>query len=131
MYPQYGDVRYQTEFGPGQSQIPMDPSIAAGRYGYPGYFPPKVPEGDHFGGMTMVQRPGQAYGGKPRAMAVHENMYGQGWGSVMQSQGYMSHLGSKPAMQKIGYPFTGQVSLREPHSSGGCNHVSLFDLCSC
>lgn len=118
MYPQFGDARYPAEFGPGQGQVPMDPAMAAGRYGYPGYYPAKAPEAGHFGGMSVVQRHGQAFGGKPRAMAAHESMYGQGWGAVMQAQGYMGQPGSKPGMEKGGYPFPGQVS-DEGTESGG------------
>ncbi len=112
MYPQFGDARYPADFGPGQTQLPMDPSVAAGRYGYPGYYPPKVPEGGHFGGMSMVPRVGHVYGGKPRAMVAHESMYGQGWDSFMQAQAqaYMGHSGSKQSLEKAGYPYPGQVS---------------------
>ena len=119
MYPHYGDMRYPAEFGPGQGQMPMDPSVASARYGYSPYYVSKAPDGGQFGGMGMIQRVGQPYGGKPGAMAAHEGMYGQGWGSSMQSQAYIGHPGAKPAMGKADYSFPGQVSFVRATFLGG------------
>lgn len=107
MFPQYGDGRYPPGFGSGQGQIPMDPTAGGGRYGYPGAYASKGPEGSQFGGMSGLPRGAQHYGGKPGAMASQEAMYGHSWGPTVPGQPYMS-LSSK---QVMGAAYPAQVSL--------------------
>lgn len=111
MYPQYGDARYPAEFGPGHSQMPMNPSAGPVRYGYPVYYGSKGPDSSQFGGMSASQRAAQQFGGKPGAMVGQEGMYGPGWSSAVQGQTYLGPPGTKPHMGKPEYPYAGQVSL--------------------
>ena len=107
MFPQYGDVRYPPNFGPGHGQVHMDPTAGAGRYAYPGGYISKGPEGGQYGGMNVPLRAAQQYGGKPGAMASQEGMYGHNWGPGAPNQPFMNPMASKPV---LGAAYPGQVS---------------------
>lgn len=113
MYNYQGEARYPVEFGPGQGGLPMDPSAAA-RFGYPGYFPPKGPDGAAFDQNSVPQHAQQPLGGKPGAMVGHEGMYGPGWGAGTPGQGYGPGVGSGKPSGKQDYPFSGPMSSRRP-----------------
>ena len=106
MFPQYGDVRYPPNFGPGQGQVPMDPTAGAGRYGYPGGYISKGPEGGQYGGMNVSLRAVQPYGGKPGVMIGQEGLYGHNWGPGAPNQPFMNPMASK---QVMGAAYSAQV----------------------
>ena len=111
MYPYQGEARYPVEFGPGQSPMPMEHSGMA-RYGYPGYFPTKGPDGAAYDQNSVPQHaPPSLVGGKPGAMAGQEGMYGPGWVPGAPGQGYVAAAGPGKAVGKQDY-FHGHMSSR-------------------